>query len=53
MEDDASGNACRVSYGGVDRAKDPHNVFWGIEVLLFILRWETTVVSPLFTLRCN
>lgn len=53
VEDDADGGGCRFSYGGAMLAEDPYNIFWGIEVLLIILRWETDIVAPLFTLRCN
>jgi hypothetical protein len=53
VEDDADGGGCRFSYGGAMLAEDPYNIFWGIEVLLIILRWETDTVAPLFTLRCN
>lgn len=53
LVEDAPDGGSRFSYGGATRAGDPFNIFWGIEVLLIILRWETTVVAPLFTLRCN
>ncbi|RLN92488.1 hypothetical protein BBJ28_00018064, partial [Nothophytophthora sp. Chile5] len=51
LEDEADG--CRMSYGGLVLVEQPWEQFWLCEVLLIVLRWESAVVAPLFTLRCN
>lgn len=51
LEDEDSG--CRVSLGGLALVKHPWDQFWLCEVLLLTLRWESVVVAPLFSLRCN
>ncbi|KAF4148309.1 hypothetical protein GN958_ATG02507 [Phytophthora infestans] len=50
LEDEVDG--CRMSYGGLVLVEHPWEPFWLCEVLLLTLRWESTVVAPLFSLRC-
>jgi hypothetical protein len=42
-----------MSYGGLVLVEHPWEQFWLCEVLLLTLRWESAVVAPLFSLRCN
>ncbi|KAG3099672.1 hypothetical protein PI124_g18078 [Phytophthora idaei] len=51
LEDGEGG--CRMSYGGLVLVEHPWEQFWLCEVLLLALRWESSVVAPLFSLRCN
>ncbi|KAG7383708.1 hypothetical protein PHYPSEUDO_003387 [Phytophthora pseudosyringae] len=51
LEDEEGG--CRMSYGGLVLVEHPWEQFWLCEVLLLTLRWESGVVAPLFSLRCN
>jgi hypothetical protein len=51
LEDEEGG--CRMSYGGLVLVEHPWEQFWLCEVLLLTLRWESAVVAPLFSLRCN
>ncbi|OWY97669.1 hypothetical protein PHMEG_00031748 [Phytophthora megakarya] len=51
LEDQEDG--CRMSYGGLVLVEHPWEKFWLCEVLLLTLRWESAVVAPLFSLRCN
>ncbi|ETI49285.1 hypothetical protein F443_06786 [Phytophthora nicotianae P1569] len=51
LEDEEGG--CRMSYGGSVLVEHPWEQFWLCEVLLLTLRWESSVVAPLFSLRCN
>ncbi|KAF1786689.1 hypothetical protein GQ600_17444 [Phytophthora cactorum] len=51
LEDEEGG--CRMSYGGLVLVEHPWEQFWLCEVLLLALRWESSVVAPLFSLRCN
>ncbi|CEG42100.1 uncharacterized protein PHALS_12404 [Plasmopara halstedii] len=51
LEDEKHG--CRMSLGGMALVEHPWEQFWLCEVLLLTLRWESVVVAPLFSLRCN